>query len=118
MPQPHTVRLRGPWHTDCGRRVPLPATWAEAIGDAETVRLSRNFNRPPKLDLATVERFALRIESPQQIEQVLVNDAEAGDGADLLPVLADSNRLTVSLRRTDASATILQARLEITELSK
>ncbi|MEN1681791.1 MAG: hypothetical protein AAGJ46_19590 [Planctomycetota bacterium] len=109
----HVIRLRGPWSDEGGRRVRLPAVWGEAIGDSESVTLSRVFKRPPRLDAADIERFVLRFESPQRIEQAQVNGAEVTDGDDLLCMLEASNQFSVSLVREDATAAILEVWLEI-----
>lgn len=111
--EPHVVRLRGPWTDDAGRRISLPAVWGGALDNARSAVLTRSFHRPPRLDLAAVERFTLRVESPQQIERLAVNGVELADGADLLSVLRGTNRVTVSLVLQDSAAEILTAWLEI-----
>ena len=115
MSEPHVIRLRGPWATEDGRRVRLPATWADTLGEAESATLSRTFNRPTNLDGAGVS-VRIRVASPQAVGRILLNGSNVVDGAEVVALLGPSNRLTVELSRSDPAEPVLEASLEIVDL--
>lgn len=110
---PHVIRLRGPWRTADGVRVPLPAAWHESLPDMANVELSRPFNWVRGRE--GNESVTLRIASAHEIGPVLVNGSVVADRGDIRPLLAASNLLTVELSRRDRQASILEAWLEIAE---
>lgn len=124
MSEPHTIRLRGPWMVigdstsseNKPRRVKLPATWAEAAGEADSIDLVRPFHRPTILE--DFERVTLRIRSPHTISAAMIDETAVSEGQEITSLLSDSNRLLVSLACEDRSldASILEVQLEITEI--
>ncbi len=111
---PHVIRLRGPWRTDTGRRISLPATWQATLGDSQRATLTRSFNWVR--DLADVNRVALRLQSPHKVERLLVNDNATVEGHDLRPLLEASNQLLIELARQDGAESVLDVWLEVTEI--
>lgn len=111
----HVIRLRGPWTTEDGRRVKLPMIWRDALGDMDSVVLSRSFNCPTNLD--EVSQVFVRIESPHAVAEVRLNDAPIelqDDRAEISDLLRGTNLLTVQLERCDAiHASLLDVQLEI-----
>lgn len=108
----HRIRLRGPWEVSrlcdapCGdeavAKVRLPATWAAALGEVRSVRLSRGFGCPAT---EIEESIWLEIESAFASELFLngrrIAAVPAGaHGFDVTGRLATRNRLDIDLRRS------------------
>jgi beta-galactosidase/beta-glucuronidase len=117
MPQPHVIRLRGPWECQplerfdasadlpAAARVQAPCDWAELLGHEflGRVRYTRRFNRPTNLD--PHERVWLIIDGVDHHGLVTLNGTPLGQVAgcarparfDVTELLQSHNTLEVEV---------------------
>jgi beta-galactosidase/beta-glucuronidase len=123
MPDPHVIRLRGPWHVEAlardldgqgdgppralppASKTPVPGDWSAALGAdfLGTARYTRHFNRPT--NLGPHERVWLVLEGVDDAARVALNGRQIGQARgcqratriDITSALEMHNTLTVDV---------------------
>lgn len=108
MPEPHVIRLRGPWQliaAEGGKsRLKLPTSWEAFEQDVgcqvQEITLARHFHRPPRVDEG--EPVGLAVQTPHQLLTLQLNGQPLtlADRQEVTSLVETRNELQITLRRS------------------